>query len=77
MVNVAAIQAHVPLQGPWFRAFQGGHQAERDGRRDPGSPLGPGILADASTVEEAQRGPSGWKLPHVVWVVDRGFAGEP
>jgi transposase len=36
----------------------------------------PGNTADASTVEEVQRDLGGWKLSRVVWVVDRGFAGE-
>jgi transposase len=36
----------------------------------------PGNKADASTVEEVQKDLAGWKLSRVVWVVDRGFAGE-
>jgi len=36
----------------------------------------PGNTADASTVEQVQRDLAGWKLSRVVWVVDRGFAGE-
>jgi transposase len=36
----------------------------------------PGNTADASTVDEVQRDLGGWKLSRVVWVVDRGFAGE-
>jgi hypothetical protein len=36
----------------------------------------PGNTADASTVEEVQRDLGGWKLSRVIWVVDRGFAGE-
>jgi len=36
----------------------------------------PGNTADAATVEEVQRDLAGWKLSRVVWVVDRGFAGE-
>jgi len=36
----------------------------------------PGNKADAATVEEVQRDLAGWKLSRVVWVVDRGFAGE-
>ncbi len=36
----------------------------------------PGNTADASTVEEVQRDLGGWKLSRVVWVIDRGFAGE-
>jgi transposase len=36
----------------------------------------PGNTADASTVDQVQRDLAGWKLSRVVWVVDRGFAGE-
>lgn len=36
----------------------------------------PGNTADASTVEEVQRDLAGWRLSRVVWVVDRGFAGQ-
>jgi hypothetical protein len=36
----------------------------------------PGNTADASTVDEVQKDLAGWKLSRVVWVVDRGFAGE-
>ena len=36
----------------------------------------PGNTADAATVDEVQRDLAGWKLSRVVWVVDRGFAGE-
>jgi transposase len=36
----------------------------------------PGNTADASVVEEVQRDLAGWKLNRVVWVMDRGFAGE-
>ena len=36
----------------------------------------PGNMADAATVDEVQRDLAGWKLSRVVWVVDRGFAGE-
>jgi len=36
----------------------------------------PGNKADASVVDEVQRDLAGWKLSRVVWVVDRGMAGE-
>lgn len=36
----------------------------------------PGNTADASTVERVQHDLAGWKLSRVVWVMDRGFAGE-
>jgi|GEM_PF-2663129 len=36
----------------------------------------PGNAADASTMEEVQRDLAGWKLSRVVWVMDRGMAGE-
>jgi transposase len=36
----------------------------------------PGNTADAATVDEVQKDLAGWKLSRVVWVVDRGFAGE-
>jgi hypothetical protein len=36
----------------------------------------PGNTADASTVDEVQKDLAGWKLSRVVWVVDRGFAGD-
>jgi transposase len=36
----------------------------------------PGNKADAATVDQVQRDLAGWKLSRVVWVVDRGFAGE-
>jgi transposase len=36
----------------------------------------PGNTADASVVKEVQRDLAGWKLNRVVWVMDRGFAGE-
>lgn len=36
----------------------------------------PGNTADASTVEMVQRELAGWKMNRVVWVMDRGFAGE-
>lgn len=36
----------------------------------------PGNTADASTVEMVQRDLAGWKMSRMVWVLDRGFAGE-
>jgi transposase len=36
----------------------------------------PGNTADASTVEQVQKDLAGWRLSRVVWVVDRGFAGQ-
>jgi transposase len=36
----------------------------------------PGNTADAAVVDEVQKDLAGWKLSRVVWVVDRGFAGE-
>jgi hypothetical protein len=36
----------------------------------------PGNTADASTVEQVQQDLAGWRLSRVVWVVDRGFAGQ-
>jgi transposase len=36
----------------------------------------PGNTADASTVEQVQQDLAGWKLSRVVWVMDRGMAGE-
>jgi len=36
----------------------------------------PGNTADAAVVDEVQRDLAGWKLSRVVWVVDRGMAGE-
>lgn len=36
----------------------------------------PGNTADASTVAEVQQDLAGWRLNRVVWVLDRGFAGE-
>lgn len=36
----------------------------------------PGQTADAATVEQVQRDLAGWKLSRVVWVLDRGMAGE-
>ena len=36
----------------------------------------PGNTNDASTVDEVQRDLAGWRLNRVVWVLDRGFAGE-
>lgn len=36
----------------------------------------PGNKADASTVAEVQKDLAGWRLNRVVWVLDRGFAGE-
>jgi len=36
----------------------------------------PGNTSDASTVDEVQRDLAGWRLNRVVWVLDRGFAGE-
>jgi transposase len=36
----------------------------------------PGNRNDASLVERVQRDLAGWKLSRVVWVVDRGMAGE-
>lgn len=36
----------------------------------------PGNTADATTVDQVQKDLAGWKLSRVVWVVDRGFAGE-
>lgn len=36
----------------------------------------PGNTADASVVDEVQRDLAAWKLNRVVWVLDRGFAGQ-
>jgi len=36
----------------------------------------PGNTADASLVSQVQQDLAGWKLSRVVWVMDRGFAGE-
>jgi transposase len=36
----------------------------------------PGNTADASLVEQVQQDLAGWKLSRVVWVMDRGMAGE-
>ena len=36
----------------------------------------PGNTADASVVDQVQRDMAGWKLTRVVWVMDRGMAGE-
>jgi transposase len=36
----------------------------------------PGNTADASLVAQVQEDLAGWKLSRVVWVMDRGFAGE-
>lgn len=36
----------------------------------------PGNTADASVVDEVQRDLASWKLSRVVWVMDRGFAGQ-
>jgi transposase len=36
----------------------------------------PGNTADAATVAEVQKDLAGWRLNRVVWVLDRGFAGE-
>jgi len=36
----------------------------------------PGNTADASLVDQVQQGLAGWRLNRVVWVLDRGFAGE-
>jgi len=36
----------------------------------------PGNTADASVVARVQEDLAGWKLSRVVWVMDRGFAGE-
>jgi hypothetical protein len=36
----------------------------------------PGNTADASVVDSVQRDLAGWQLGRVIWVVDRGFAGE-
>jgi transposase len=36
----------------------------------------PGNTADAAVVDEVQHDLAGWKLSRVVWVVDRGMAGE-
>lgn len=36
----------------------------------------PGNTNDASIVEDVQRDMAGWRLNQVVWVMDRGFAGE-
>jgi transposase len=36
----------------------------------------PGNKADAATVAEVQKDLAGWRLNRVVWVLDRGFAGE-
>lgn len=37
----------------------------------------PGNTTDASVVDMVQSDLAGWKLNRVVWVVDRGFSGEP
>lgn len=36
----------------------------------------PGNTSDASMVEKVQRDLAGWKLSRIVWVMDRGMAGE-
>ena len=36
----------------------------------------PGNTNDASIVEDVQKDMAGWRLNQVVWVMDRGFAGE-
>ena len=36
----------------------------------------PGNTADASLVDQVQQDLAGWRLNRVVWVLDRGFAGE-